>query len=147
MGNLPEQISSLALVFLTGFAWGIYHDFYLVWSGQRFGRRSLSRGVWDLVFWLGAFVLLGVGLIAGNWLELRLYVFFGLGLGYIAYALLISPVLRPVYRGVVTFLTTVGDPWRRLGERWLWWWRRGKTRERLNFQRANDKGKEQKNPP
>ena len=68
-------------------------------------------GIW---FWLGAFVLLGVGLIAGNWLELRLYVF-GLGLGYIAYALLISPVLRPVYR-VVTFLTTVGYPWRRLGE-------------------------------
>ena len=39
MGNLPEQISSLALVFLTGFAWGIYHD--STWSGRATFREAL----------------------------------------------------------------------------------------------------------
>lgn len=134
MGNLPGQVSSLTMVALTGVAWGVYLDLYRTWTGRRLGKRSLSRGLWDLVFWLGSAALLSTGLIAGNWLELRLYVFVGLVLGYAGYALLARAVMQPVYRGLIGFVAAMCYPWRLLGERWFWrrrvWWRRVTARQR-----------------
>lgn len=123
MGNISAQFSSVTVIFLTGIAWGVYFDFYRAWVGRRFQKISLTSGLWDLFFWCGSTLLLGTGLVAANWLELRFYVFVGLLLGYTFYAVLGRPLMFPVYRGVLNCFAVIGYPWRRIKEQWVWrWW-------------------------
>lgn len=131
MENIWTQFSSLLWMMITGIVWGAYADAIHI-------RRSLrripawKRAMGDLLFWFGSLILLGVGLILGNWMEIRFYVFCAFAFGYMVYAALIRSVVCPLFRKGFQVVGLLGYPFRRFHERIVFrrrlWWRRMKRR-------------------
>jgi spore cortex biosynthesis protein YabQ len=78
------QVQLFILIVLAGMAMGILFDFYRVVRGI-FRLKLIMTSFLDLLYWLVAvFVVFGV-LLAGNWGEVRLYVFIALLTGAYLY--------------------------------------------------------------
>ncbi len=95
---LESQLSTMLAMVLAGAAVGLLYDCVraIRWT---FRLRGLLVALWDVVFWLAATVVLLVALVAGNWVDLRLYVVLGLGTGLWLYGSLASPVVvRALHR-------------------------------------------------
>ncbi|MGE5506977.1 MAG: spore cortex biosynthesis protein YabQ [Chitinophagales bacterium] len=132
------QIRVLALVVGLGALLGLLFDVYRVLRGRlRPGRKATLLG--DLLFWAVATVLTFGALLAGNWGEIRLYVWLGCLLGACLYHLWLS---RLVIRALVELWTLVagalGFSWiatRRLARYPVRWggllWRRSKAGDTL----------------
>jgi spore cortex biosynthesis protein YabQ len=77
---------------VTGLVLGVIYDFYRVI--RSFSRPGSSAGlVLDIVFWVAATPATFLLLIAGNWGQLRSYVFIGIAVGLFAYFQLVSPLV------------------------------------------------------
>lgn len=131
MEDLWEQLSSLIWIILTGLIWGAYRDAVR-------SRRSLKsiprwrREMGDLLFWVGSLILFVAGLIVGNWMEIRVYVFIAFAVGYFIYASIIRSVAYPLFRKGFKLGGFLIYPLRRVHERIVFrrrlWWRRLKRR-------------------
>lgn len=88
--SLKEQFFTFLLSFSLGYGAGFAWDFYhALRKGLRLRRWGTSCG--DLLFWV---VLTGAVfgfLLLVTWGEMRWYVFFGLGLGAVAYRRTLGP--------------------------------------------------------
>jgi spore cortex biosynthesis protein YabQ len=78
--DLTSQIFAFCVTVLTGFLLGIFFDVYRVGRGIIRPRRIISH-LSDLLFWLISTGFIFLLLLFGNWGEVRLYVFIGVGLG------------------------------------------------------------------
>lgn len=98
------------MIFLTGAAWGILYDTYrLGWSIYH-GRQRQVNPV-DLIFWFCSAVLVSVGLIIGNWLEIRFYTMIGLAAGYFVYTVLGRPLILPAIKLLRRLVDYALAPW------------------------------------
>lgn len=88
---LPMASQVLVLVFMVvaGFAVGFMYDVYRVIRSLVRPNRRVSV-LMDLAFWLFVTPVIFVALLAGNWGQLRLYVFLGMALGLFCYFQLLS---------------------------------------------------------
>jgi spore cortex biosynthesis protein YabQ len=87
--TLGSQIYAFAVMVCTGLLIGLLFDVYRVIRALI--RRRFAGGLlMDLAFWLVATPVFFLMLLAGNWGELRLYVFLGVGMGLFVYFQLAS---------------------------------------------------------
>lgn len=118
MDFLSDQFGSFLLTMLTGAWWGIYYDFYRSVRGGAYGlRRRVDLG--DLLFWFGSALLIMLGLIVSNWLEIRFFTLIALLTGYLIYKALGRPVVFPVFKTLCRLADWFLSPWvgmeRRIG--------------------------------
>lgn len=96
MESLVGQIRAFAATIVTGAAASFCYDYYRVVRGV-FRLKKIGTCLGDLLFWMVTTAVVFLMLLWGNWGELRLYVFIGLGLGALIYFRLFSgPVSRLV---------------------------------------------------
>ncbi|HEX2953009.1 MAG TPA: spore cortex biosynthesis protein YabQ [Bacillota bacterium] len=117
MEALSGQLSSFVMVMVTGAAWGAFYDIYH--SRSSCGARRKRSDPRDLLFWLLSAILIAVGLILTNWLELRLFIAIGFVLGYITYAFLGRPIIGPLLRGINLTINRILFPLANLKNRLL----------------------------
>ncbi|MFZ5639756.1 MAG: spore cortex biosynthesis protein YabQ [Bacillota bacterium] len=89
MQDLTSQFYAFCVTVLTGLLLGIFFDVYRVVRGIIRPRRIISH-LSDLLFWLISTGFIFLLLLFGNWGEVRLYVFIGVGLGAFIYLQLFS---------------------------------------------------------
>jgi len=75
-----EQFQIFLLMIGIGMVAGLCYDIYRV-IRSRLGLRRLWSSVGDILFWFLMTPFVFAMLLYGNWAELRLYVFLGLGVG------------------------------------------------------------------
>ena len=86
------QVQALGIMVVTGLVLGVIYDFYRI--VRSFSRPGSSTGlVLDIVFWVAATPATFLMLVAGNWGQLRSYVFIGIAIGLFAYFQLVSPLV------------------------------------------------------
>ncbi|AZR74597.1 hypothetical protein BBF96_15175 [Anoxybacter fermentans] len=78
------EIKSFLIMIAGGFAISILYDIYR-WLWLAKYQRSWLKHVGDLIFSLLATIIVIGLLLYSNWGELRLYIFFGLGIGIFIY--------------------------------------------------------------
>lgn len=89
MVPLTDQFYAFLITVLIGLIAGFCYDFYRV-TRSKFGLRKAGTYLGDIIFWLVLTALVFGLLLAGNWGEVRLYVFIGLVLGALIYAKFLS---------------------------------------------------------
>lgn len=87
--ELSTQIRTFLLIVITGIVLGILFDTYRVLR-RRFHPPWLVTSLTDLMYCLLASAIAFTALLAGNWGELRFYVYIALLVGIIAYYRLVS---------------------------------------------------------
>ncbi|MGE5485973.1 MAG: spore cortex biosynthesis protein YabQ [Ignavibacteriales bacterium] len=107
MEPLDIQLYRVSVMALAGAAAGLLLDIYRIFRWATSPRGFLVY-LEDLVFWLILTPLFIFSLLVSNWVDLRLYVFAGFGLGLGSYLLLASPVVILVFRFIVRVLERVG---------------------------------------
>ena len=90
------QFNSFLLLILTGMIFGGFFDLYRVFRST-IRVNKLIDALGDLLFWIFSIMLLGPLLYWSTWLELRFYVWFGLGAGLVFYLVVFSPKLIRIY--------------------------------------------------
>ena len=112
-----EQARVLALMVLSGIFMGLLFDVFRV-SRQFYRPSRLVLAFSDLFFWLLAAGFVFLVLLAGNWGEVRAYVFIGLGTGGLLYALFVSPAcyraMVLVVKAILSFCRVLFGPFLRL---------------------------------
>jgi hypothetical protein len=92
------QLSSMSILFITGVIWGLLFDLHnYIKKKSGVGRVKKAGGLRDFFFWVCSFFLIPPLIFVANWLELRLYVWFSIGMGLIAYYCLFHPSLASVF--------------------------------------------------
>ena len=89
---LLGQLQAVVLMIATGAILGLLFDFYRVFRSVIRPGSSASM-LFDIVFWVIATPATFIMLLAGNWGQLRLYVFLGIAAGLYLYFLLASPLV------------------------------------------------------
>lgn len=84
MQDLTSQVYAFCVTMLIGFLLGIFFDVYRVLRGIIRPRRIITH-IGDLLFWIVSTGFIFLLLLFGNWGEIRLYVFIGVGLGALGY--------------------------------------------------------------
>lgn len=84
MQGLTSQVYAFCVTVLIGFLLGIFFDMYRVLRGVVRPRKIITH-LGDLLFWLLSTGFIFLLLLFGNWGEIRLYVFIGIGLGALVY--------------------------------------------------------------
>lgn len=84
MQGLTLQVYAFCVTMLIGFLLGIFFDMYRVLRGVIRPRRIITH-LGDLLFWFVSTGFIFLLLLFGNWGEIRLYVFIGIGLGALVY--------------------------------------------------------------
>lgn len=87
--DITHQAQVFFITLVTGVLLSILFDFYRVLRGI-YHLQWAATSVADIVYWLIATSVVFGALLAGNWGELRLYVFIGLALGGVLYYRLFS---------------------------------------------------------
>lgn len=101
---LLGQLHALVVMVAAGVILGVLFDFYRVIRSVI--RPGSSAGmIFDIVFWVVATPATFLLLLAGNWGQLRLYVFLGMAAGLFAYFQLVSPL---VVWGLISWLRWLG---------------------------------------
>lgn len=90
------QFNSFLLLILTGMILGGFFDLYRVFRSTIKVNRLIDY-LGDLLFWICSLILLGPLIYWSTWLELRFYVWLGLGVGLAFYLTVFSPVLIRFY--------------------------------------------------
>ncbi|MFZ3172531.1 MAG: spore cortex biosynthesis protein YabQ [Carboxydocellales bacterium] len=103
MVSLSEQFNYFLLTVGTGLLIGLVFDIY--WLARHLlNLRKMGTGLGDLIFWSVTTVLAFFLLLAGNWGEVRFYVFMGILLGIGGYIRWLSPITRKVLVNLVRLL-------------------------------------------
>ncbi|HEY8343843.1 MAG TPA: spore cortex biosynthesis protein YabQ [Bacillota bacterium] len=97
MEFIDWQLSSMSILFITGVFWGLLFDLHN-YAKTKSSRVKKAGGIRDFFFWVCSFFLIAPLIFVANWLELRLYVWFSIGMGLIAYYYLFHPSLVSVFR-------------------------------------------------
>lgn len=135
---LALQARVLAVMVGLGALLGLVFDVYRVLRGRlRPGRKATLLG--DLLFWVVATVIAFEMLLAGNWGELRLYVWLGCLLGAGLYHLLLSRLvirfLLALWSSAAAALGLIWTALHRLARRPVQWgvrvWRHSKAGDSL----------------
>lgn len=144
--ELSTQIRTFLLIVTTGVVLGILFDTYRVLR-RRFRPPWLVTSLTDLLYCLLASAIAFTALLAGNWGELRFYVYIALLVGIIAYYRLVSryvmklitalllllaklchltklAVAFTIIKPVVFVTRTVLWPFRFIGRKYLAWYKR-----------------------
>lgn len=92
---------------LVGMAFGIWSDLF---RGHLYACRSrgLLLALEDGMFWLGATVLVAIGLYFANWLDIRLYAVAAMAAGAALAIWLAGPVVRPASTAATRAMQAVG---------------------------------------
>lgn len=98
--TLTMQLTVFALMWGMGLLLGLWFDLYRFVNR----RRTPLAPLLDLIFWAGVTGSTLVVLMAVNHLELRLYVFISMGLGFFAYLKILSALILKVYEKVFSLL-------------------------------------------
>lgn len=114
MVPLELQFYTFSLMVLTGIVLGLAFDAYRVFRGVTGARGGILSHVGDLLFWAVATILVTIALWQGNWGELRLYVFLGLGLGLVIYYWLASRMVISLIAGFFRLSRRLGAFFARL---------------------------------
>lgn len=86
MDFINWQLSSMAILFVTGVFWGLLFDLHNYFKAKNNTRRAKREShVKDFCFWVVSLFLIGPLIYFANWLELRFYVWLSIGMGIIAY--------------------------------------------------------------
>lgn len=101
---MASQILAFVVMVGAGLVVGLMFDVYRV-IRVLVRPRAVGGVLMDLAFWVVTTPALFVMLLIGNWGELRLYVFLGVGLGLFVYFQLASPL---VLWGLVTYIRWLG---------------------------------------
>ena len=96
---VSAQLVTMGLTVALGFFMGICFELFNVLRYFMHVSRPLQF-VLDLCFWLCMTVFTFAVLLFNNWLEIRAYVFFGLGVGVILYLI----ILRRLWRRLLIFV-------------------------------------------
>jgi len=81
---LVSQVSAFTATIVIGVVAGFCYDYYRV-VREIYRLKKAGAVLGDVIFWLVTTVVVFFLLLRGNWGELRLYVFIGLGLGVLLY--------------------------------------------------------------
>ena len=114
-----EQFQAFLLMVGIGMVAGLCYDVYRV-TRIHLGLSRLGSSIGDIMFWFLLTPLVFIMLLYGNWGELRLYVFLGLGCGVGLYFKLISRLATGALRNIflalhrlwLCFLSLLGLIWR-----------------------------------
>lgn len=104
MTSLLSQFVAFLIMLGTGLVVGLLFDIYRIIRSLTRPRAQGSIAM-DLLFWVLITPVLFALLLAGNWGELRFYVFLGVGAGLFAYFQLASPL---VLWALITFSRWLG---------------------------------------
>ncbi|NPV74042.1 MAG: spore cortex biosynthesis protein YabQ [Pelotomaculum sp.] len=91
--SLAGQVKSFAATVAAGAAAGFCYDYYRA-VRKAFRLKKAGSLLGDALFWLAVTAVVFLMLLWGNWGEVRLYVFIGLGLGALAYFRLLGSTAR-----------------------------------------------------
>lgn len=91
------QLNTFLVLLFTGILWGIFFDLYRVFR-SRIRVNRITDGVGDVIFWILAAILIIPFIYWATWLELRLFVWFIIILGFILYFVYLSSILIPVFK-------------------------------------------------
>lgn len=97
MEPLVSQVSAFAATIIVGVVAGFCYDYYRV-VREIFRLKKVGTCLGDVIFWLVTTALVFLLLLRGNWGEVRLYVFVGLGLGAFLYYRLLSGAVSRLVR-------------------------------------------------
>lgn len=97
METLVNQMCSFAATIVIGVAAGFCYDYYRVVRGV-FRLKKAGTFLGDILFWLITTAVVFLMLLQGNWGEVRLYVFIGLGLGALIYFRFLSGAISRLVR-------------------------------------------------
>ncbi|MBP2650362.1 MAG: yabQ [Firmicutes bacterium] len=104
------QAATFLLTIAAGLVLGLAFDFYRVMCGI-FRLRWIVMAITDLIYWLVSTAVVFFTLIAGNWGEMRFYVFIGLVTGgavyYRFFSKMVIRFLRWLMRLVIKVLGSV----------------------------------------
>lgn len=89
---LASQVLAFGVMVGAGVVTGCMFDLYRV-VRVLVNPRAMGGVLMDILFWVLATPVLSLMFLAGNWGELRLYVFLGIGLGLFVYFQLASPLV------------------------------------------------------
>jgi spore cortex biosynthesis protein YabQ len=104
--SLDVQLYMLFVFVITGIALGVVFDAYR--SLRRvFKIRGVLTHLLDLILWITWIFLMGWGMLFGNWGDLRLYVFVGIGIGLFIYFQLASYIFLAVFLRVFRVIRSV----------------------------------------
>ncbi|NLW56236.1 MAG: hypothetical protein GX050_06420 [Firmicutes bacterium] len=76
MEGIDWQLSTIAILFLTGLGWGLFYDLYLLVKPSK-KQTHFS----DFFFWIISLLLMAPVIFFANWGELRLYLWISLLMG------------------------------------------------------------------
>ncbi|CVK18796.1 spore cortex biosynthesis protein YabQ [Sporomusa sphaeroides] len=102
--ELSTQIRTFLLIVTTGIVLGILFDTYRVLR-RRFRPPWLVTSLTDLLYCLLASAIAFTALLAGNWGELRFYVYIALLVGIIAYYRLVSQYVMKFIMALLLLIT------------------------------------------
>lgn len=102
--ELSTQIRTFLLIVTTGIVLGILFDTYRVLR-RRFRPPWLVTSLTDLLYCLLASAIAFTALLAGNWGELRFYVYIALLVGIIGYYRLVSQYVMKLIMALLLLLT------------------------------------------
>ncbi|MGI6227797.1 MAG: spore cortex biosynthesis protein YabQ [Peptococcales bacterium] len=112
MQSIYDQLFAFLVTISIGFLAGILFDIYRVFRGL-WQPRKLGTFLGDLLFWISMTVIVFTLLLIGNWGEIRIYVFIGMGLGSYFYIKFLSKRWQRISRKVFIFLIKIfGVAWK-----------------------------------
>ena len=97
MESLVNQTYAFAVTVVIGVTAGFCYDYYRVVRGV-FRLKKVGTCLGDVLFWLVTTAMVFFMLLRGNWGEVRLYVFAGIGLGAFIYYRLFSRAMSRLVR-------------------------------------------------
>lgn len=107
------QVQLFILIMVTGMGMAAGFDFYRV-VRNILRLKLILTSVLDLVYWLVATFVVFAVLLAGNWGEVRFYVFIALLTGAGLYYRFFSRFVMTCMVGIIRALVTVGNYLRRI---------------------------------
>lgn len=118
MEPLDIQLYRVSVMILAGAATGLLLDIYRIFRWAT-SPRGFIVYLEDLVFWIILTPLLIFSLLVSNWVDLRLYMLIGFGLGLGSYLLLASPVVLLAFKFTIRVIERVLGAAKRVC-RWLY---------------------------
>lgn len=104
--ELSTQIRTFLLIVTTGIILGILFDTYRVLR-RHFRPPWLVTSLTDLIYCLLASAIAFAALLAGNWGELRFYVFIALLIGIVAYYRLVSQYVMKLIMALLVLIAKI----------------------------------------
>ncbi|MFZ5945265.1 MAG: spore cortex biosynthesis protein YabQ [Bacillota bacterium] len=99
MYSIYDQIFAFAVTICIGILGGMLFDIYRVFRGL-WKPKKIGTFIGDLIFWLLLTCMVFLLLLFGNWGEIRIYVFIGIGIGCWFYLKFFSPKFKIFLRKI-----------------------------------------------